>query len=114
MLLPLVVWAHLIAALQEARQLMLNENLDAGSAGRRRGYESPSQIQPRVQSSVRRAASARCHAHAVGSRCHRLTSSNRIEVRSARRRSSPWLAATVARIAVNWGGCSDLRDARDE
>jgi AraC-like DNA-binding protein len=30
--------------LQEARQLMLNENLDAGSAGGRVGYESPSQF----------------------------------------------------------------------
>jgi hypothetical protein len=48
------------------------------------------------------AASARCHAHTVGSRCHRLTSSHRLEVRSARRRSTLSLAATVARIAVNW------------
>jgi AraC-like DNA-binding protein len=30
--------------LQEARQLMLNENLDAGNAGGRVGYESPSQF----------------------------------------------------------------------
>jgi len=30
--------------LQEARQLMLNENLDAGSAAGRVGYESPSQF----------------------------------------------------------------------
>ena len=30
--------------LQEARQLMLNESLDAGSAGGRVGYESPSQF----------------------------------------------------------------------
>src|SRR6476659_1263612 len=30
--------------LQEARQLMLNENFDAGSAGGRVGYESPSQF----------------------------------------------------------------------
>jgi AraC-like DNA-binding protein len=30
--------------LQEARQLMLNENLDAGDAGGRVGYESPSQF----------------------------------------------------------------------
>ena len=30
--------------LQEARQLMLNENLDAGSAAVRVGYESPSQF----------------------------------------------------------------------
>jgi AraC-like DNA-binding protein len=30
--------------LQEARQLMLNENLDAGSAGGRVGYESASQF----------------------------------------------------------------------
>jgi len=30
--------------LQEARQLMLNENLDAGSAGGRVGYESSSQF----------------------------------------------------------------------
>jgi AraC-like DNA-binding protein len=30
--------------LQEARQLMLNENLDAGGAGGRVGYESPSQF----------------------------------------------------------------------
>ena len=30
--------------LQEARQLMLNENLDAGTAGGRVGYESPSQF----------------------------------------------------------------------
>ena len=30
--------------LQEARQLMLNENVDAGSAGGRVGYESPSQF----------------------------------------------------------------------
>jgi AraC-like DNA-binding protein len=30
--------------LQEARQLMLNQNLDAGSAGARVGYESPSQF----------------------------------------------------------------------
>jgi Helix-turn-helix domain len=30
--------------LQEARQLMLNENLDASSAGGRVGYESPSQF----------------------------------------------------------------------
>jgi AraC-like DNA-binding protein len=30
--------------LQEARQLMLNENLDAGSAGGRVGHESPSQF----------------------------------------------------------------------
>lgn len=30
--------------LQEARQLMLNQNIDAGSAGARVGYESPSQF----------------------------------------------------------------------
>ena len=30
--------------LQEARQLMLNEHLDAGSAAGRVGYESPSQF----------------------------------------------------------------------
>jgi len=30
--------------LQEARQLMLNQNLDAGNAGGRVGYESPSQF----------------------------------------------------------------------
>ncbi len=30
--------------LQDARQLMLNESLDAGSAGGRVGYESPSQF----------------------------------------------------------------------
>jgi hypothetical protein len=70
----------------------------------------PVAIQPRVQSSVRRAASARCHAHAVGSSCRRLTWSHRLDVRSARRRSTPSLAATAARIAVNWGGCSDLRE----
>ena len=34
--------------------------------------------------------------------------------RSARRRSTLSLAATVARISVNWGGCSDLREACDE
>ena len=30
--------------LQEARQLMLNQNLDAGNAGGMVGYESPSQF----------------------------------------------------------------------
>jgi AraC-like DNA-binding protein len=95
--------------LQEARQLMLNESLDAGSAGGRVGYEARRNS---AASTVvaRRAASARCRAHAVGSRCHRLTSSHRLEVRSARRRSTLSLAATVARISVNWGGCSDLRE----
>jgi hypothetical protein len=39
-----------------------------------------------------------------------FTSSHRLKVRNARRRSTPSLAATVARIAVNWGGCSDLRE----
>ena len=36
--------------LQEARQLMLNESLDAGSAGGRVGYESPSQFSRELQS----------------------------------------------------------------
>jgi AraC-like DNA-binding protein len=54
--------------LQEARQLMLNENLDAGSAAGRVGYESASQFSREEQPPVRRAASARYHAHAARSR----------------------------------------------
>ncbi len=62
--------------LQEARQLMLNENLDAGSAGGRVGYESPSQFSREYQSPVRRAASARYHAHAARSGRWRLQSTS--------------------------------------
>lgn len=58
-------------ALQEARQLMLNENLDAGSAAVRVGYESASQFSREIQPPVWGAASARHHAHAARSRCHR-------------------------------------------
>jgi hypothetical protein len=54
--------------LQEARQLMLNENLHAGSAAGRVGYESASQFSREYKPPVRCAASARCHAHAARSR----------------------------------------------
>jgi AraC-like DNA-binding protein len=42
--------------LQEARRLMLGEDLDAASAGFRVGYEDPVILQPRVQKTFRRAA----------------------------------------------------------
>ena len=88
--------------LQEARQLMLNENLDAGSAGGRVGYESPSQFSREVQSPVRRAASARCHAHAARAGRWRLQSTSTArEVRGSWKGSSPSTDPTVARIPMN-------------
>ena len=81
---------------------MLNENLDAGSAGGRVGYESPSQFSREVQSPVWRAASARCHAHAARSRYRRreLTSNGR-EVRGSWNRFTPSIDPTVVGVPMN-------------
>lgn len=70
--------------LQEARQLTLNENLDAGGAAVNVGYESASQFSRESQLSVWRAASARYHAHAARSRCRRRPSSNGGDVHNSR------------------------------
>jgi AraC-like DNA-binding protein len=51
--------------LQEARQLMLNEKLDASVARDARGLRERVAVQSRVQSVVRCAASARYQAHAT-------------------------------------------------
>ena len=87
--------------LQEARQLMLNQNLDAGSAGGR-WVREPVAIQSGVPSPVRRAASARCHAHAARAGRWRLQSTSTArEVRRSRKGSSPSIDPTVAHIPMN-------------
>ena len=53
---PLQFQKHL--RLQEARRLMLSENLDAAEAGYRVGYDDASPLQPRLQAALRRAADA--------------------------------------------------------
>ena len=55
--------------LQEARQLMLNENLDAGSAAARVGYENASQFSREYSRLFGASASARYHAPAARPRC---------------------------------------------
>jgi transcriptional regulator GlxA family with amidase domain len=74
--------------LQEARQLMLNENLDAGNAGGRVGYEP-----------------------AAGSGCwHSQPTSNTRKVRGSWNRSTPSIDPTLAGIAMNGRGCLDFRE----
>jgi AraC-like DNA-binding protein len=87
--------------LQEARQLMLNENLDAGSAGGRVGYESASQFSREYSRPVWRAASARRQAHAAGSRCRHRRLSNGNEVDNSRHGHTPSIDTTVAVVSMN-------------
>jgi len=91
--------------LQEARQLMLNENLDAGGAAVSVGYESVA-VQPRVQPPVRRAASARCHAHAARPGWpSRGPSSNDSEIDSSWNGCEPPIDPTVGRVPVTLRDC---------
>jgi AraC-like DNA-binding protein len=92
--------------LQEARQLMLNENLDAGGAAVSVGYEKRVAVQPRVQPPVRRAASARCHAHAALPGCpSRRPSSNDREIDSSWNGSEPPIDPHVDRVSVTPRDC---------
>jgi hypothetical protein len=62
----------------------------------------PVAIQSRVQSPVRRAASARCHAHAARAGRWRLQSTSTArEVRRSWKGSTPSIDPTVARIPMN-------------
>ena len=82
---------------------MLNENLDAGSAAGRVGYESASQFSREYQSPVWRAASARYHAHAARSRCRRGgRAPNGSEGHRRPKGATPSIDPTIARVAVNW------------
>ena len=87
--------------LQEARQLMLNENLDAGSAGGRVGYESPSQFSreySRLFGAPPQRDVTRMRLAPVAAASPRQ---RRLEVRGSWKGSTPSIDPTVARIAMN-------------
>jgi AraC-like DNA-binding protein len=85
--------------LQEARQLMLNETLDAGSAAGRVGYESASQFS-REYSRLFGAPPQR-HAHAARRCCpSRRPSSNDSEIDSSWNGVEPSIDPTVGRVTV--------------
>ena len=85
--------------LQEARQLMLNESLDAGSAGGRVGYESPSQFSREYVGCLARRLSAMSRA------CGWLPCCAAIRVEAARstarKGATPSIDPTVARVPMN-------------
>ncbi len=89
--------------LQEARQLyLLNENLDAGSAGGRVGYESPSQFSLRITVDCSARRPSVCHAHAAASRRRRAKpTSSRREVRSSWSQVARSIVPTAARVSMN-------------
>ena len=73
-----------------------------GQCRRASGVRKPVAIQSRVQSPVRRAASARCHAHAARSRYRRREpTSNGREVRGSWNRFTPSIDPTVAGVPMN-------------
>ena len=85
--------------LQEARQLMLNENLDAGSAGGRVGYESPSQFSreySRLFGAPPQRDVTRMRLAPVATASPRRGS----EVRSSWNRSTPSIDPTVAGVPM--------------
>jgi AraC-like DNA-binding protein len=87
--------------IQEALQLMLNEYLDAGSAGGRVGYESASQFS-REDSRLFGAPPQRDVTRlrvAPGTGAGQPTSNGR-EVRGSRNRSSPSFEPAVAAVSV--------------
>src|SRR5207249_4351595 len=64
---------------------------------------------------VRRAASARYHAHAARPRgCRGRRSPNGSEVHSVQNRSTPSIDHTVARVSLTGAVCPDLREVDDE
>jgi hypothetical protein len=78
-----------------------------GECRRARGLREPVPIQSRMQSAVRRAASARRHTDTAGSRCHRPMSSRQPEFCG----SWNWFTASIdeamARVPMNRSMCWD-------